>query len=103
MRNDRWVAMVMCVCAWPWLGCEGAGSSAGSDEEAPLTGAESTHYTEVRYPIVLIPGLLGFRTLLGAIDYFTAIPEALEADGAHVYVATVSQANTPMARAQQVI
>jgi triacylglycerol lipase len=62
-----------------------------------------TSYAATKLPIVLIPGLLGFKTLLGSVDYFTGIPEALEAGGAKVYVVQVSQANTPQVRSQQII
>jgi triacylglycerol lipase len=86
----------LCAC----IGCGGQVDAADSSTGGALS---STQFTETRYPIVLIPGLMGFRTLLGFIDYFTAIPEALAADGASVFVADVSQANTPMARGQQLI
>jgi triacylglycerol lipase len=78
-------------------GCAGATTGASTQALAP------TSYTATKYPIVLIPGLLGFKQLIGSVDYFTGIPEALEAGGATVYVATVSQANTPMVRGQQII
>jgi triacylglycerol lipase len=78
-------------------GCGGASASSQSEALSP------TSYTATKWPIVLIPGLLGFKTILGSVDYFTAIPEALESGGAKVYVVQVSQANTPMLRGQQII
>jgi triacylglycerol lipase len=94
---QRLLVGVCCVCAW--AGCGGRLDA----DAAQDTALSATHYTETRYPIVLIPGLMGFRTLLGAVDYFSGIPEALAADGARVFVVDVSQANTPMARGDQLI
>ena len=50
-------------------------------------------YTQTRYPIVLVHGLFGFDSALG-VDYFYGIPGALRSDGAKVYVAQVSAANS---------
>lgn len=50
-------------------------------------------YTQTRYPIVLVHGLFGFDSFLG-LDYFYGIPSALRQDGARVYVAQVSAANS---------
>jgi triacylglycerol lipase len=98
MRQLSWVALGVCACA---LGCSGEPGDA--QMSAAATTTTGTHSTQTKYPIVLIPGLLGFRTILGTVDYFTGIPEALAADGALVFVAQVSQAHTPEARGQQVI
>src|SRR5207237_6545661 len=73
-------------------GCAGGATREG----ASTLGLSPASYTATKYPIVLIPGLLGFKALLGEVDYFTGLPEALQAGGATVYVATVSQANKPM-------
>lgn len=62
----------------------------------------STGYTETRYPIVLTHGLLGFDSLLG-VDYWYKIPETLRADGAQVFVTTVSNSNSPEIRGEQLI
>ena len=50
-------------------------------------------YTQTKYPIVLTHGLLGFDNLLG-IDYWHKVPETLEADGAQVFLTTVSNSNS---------
>lgn len=60
-------------------------------------------YTATRYPIVLLPGILGFEELLGAVEYFPAIPDALAAGGADVYVVYGSQVNSSRVRADQII
>ena len=52
---------------------------------------------KTRYPIVLVHGLLGFDSLFG-VDYFYGIPSALTKDGARVFVAQVSAANSSAAQ-----
>src|SRR5262245_51665839 len=71
----------------------------------PSTSSETDYigYTTTRYPIVLIPGLLGFKSLFGIEEYFHGIPEALAKDGAQVYVVTVNQAGTTADRVQQIL
>ena len=59
----------------------------------PVYSASITGYTATKYPIVLVHGLFGFDTLAG-VDYFYGIPESLTKDGATVYVAQVSAANS---------
>ena len=70
------------------------------------TSAQSAHfkeYGETRYPIVLIPGLLGFDSLFGIVDYFAGIPEALTDAGAEVYFARGSLTNSSELRAAQLL
>lgn len=62
----------------------------------------STGYTQTQYPIVLVHGLFGFDSLFG-IDYFYGIPSALSQDGARVYVAQVSAANSTEVRGEQLL
>jgi triacylglycerol lipase len=68
----------------------------------PAAQAQST-YTQTRYPIVLVHGLLGFDRLLGVYDYFYGIPGELRAGGAKVYVANVSSSNFSEVRGEQLI
>ncbi|OGB45207.1 MAG: lipase [Burkholderiales bacterium RIFCSPLOWO2_12_FULL_65_40] len=63
--------------------------------------AQST-YTQTRYPIVLVHGIFGFDSALG-VDYFYGIPSALRSDGAKVYVAQVSAANSHEVRGEQLL
>jgi triacylglycerol lipase len=82
------------------------GCASSSTMSSPGTGATSgalDTYTATANPIVLIPGLLGFKTLLGSVDYFTAIPQALTDGGAKVYVVSASQAESSTVRGQQII
>ena len=62
----------------------------------------NTGYTQTRYPIVLVHGLFGFDSFLG-IDYFYGIPNALTQDGARVFVAQVSAANSTEVRGEQLL
>lgn len=59
-------------------------------------------YTQTQYPIVLVHGLFGFDNI-GLVDYWYGIPSALRADGAKVYVAQVSAANSTEVRGEQLL
>ncbi|MDO9195136.1 triacylglycerol lipase [Rhodoferax sp.] len=59
-------------------------------------------YTQTKYPIVLVHGLFGFDNI-GPVDYWYGIPSALRADGAKVYVAQVSAANSTEMRGEQLL
>lgn len=90
---------------WPillfaaWSGCSPTAMQPATNE----TSSAVDIYTATANPIVLIPGLLGFRTLLGSVDYFTGIPEALQEGGARVFVVSASQAESSTVRGQQII
>lgn len=59
-------------------------------------------YTQTKYPIVLVHGLFGFDNI-GPVEYFYGIPSALRADGAKVYVTSVSAANSTAVRGEQLL
>lgn len=59
-------------------------------------------YTQTRYPIVLVHGLFGFDNI-GPVEYWYGIPGALRSDGASVYVAQVSAANSTEVRGEQLL
>lgn len=59
-------------------------------------------YSKTKYPIVLVHGLFGFDDLLW-VDYFYKVPSALSRNGAQVYVATVSPANSTEVRGEQLL
>jgi triacylglycerol lipase len=65
-------------------------------------GALASGYTATRYPIVLVHGLFGFDNI-GPVGYWYGIPSALQADGAKVYVAQVSAANSTEVRGEQLL
>ena len=81
-----------------WTGCASA-----PVQPTDVVGSALDTYTATANPIVLIPGLLGFRTILGSVDYFTAIPEALQEGGARVFVVSASLAESSTVRGQQII
>jgi len=60
-------------------------------------------YTETEYPIILAHGLSGFDSLFGVVEYWPGIANALEKDGAEVYVTEVSQFNETEVRGQQLL
>jgi triacylglycerol lipase len=60
------------------------------------------HYTETKYPIVLVHGLFGFDSLAG-LDYFYGIPQVLTRGGAKVYVAQISMTNSTEIRGEQLL
>ena len=66
-----------------------------------LGGAAHAQSTvgKTRYPIVLVHGLPGFDSLFG-VDYFYGIPSALSKDGARVFFAQVSAANSTEVRGE---
>jgi triacylglycerol lipase len=65
--------------------------------------AQSSGYTQTRYPIVLVHGMLGFDKLLGTLDYFHGIPADLRAGGAKVYTPNLSATNYTEVRGEQLI
>lgn len=60
-------------------------------------------YTQTKYPIVLVHGLLGFDRLGGIYDYFYGLPGELRSGGAKVYVANVSSSHYSEVRGEQLI
>lgn len=67
-----------------------------------MSKAPETGYTETKNPIVLAHGLFGFDSLLG-VDYWYKIPEALQKDGAKVYLTSVANSDSPEVRGEQLI
>ena len=59
-------------------------------------------YTQTRYPIVLVHGLFGFDNI-GPLGYWYGIPSSLRNDGARVYIAQVSAANSTEVRGEQLL
>lgn len=87
-----------------WVQTANGGDSPGAVNGIQnLSCYQAPGYTNTQYPIVLLHGLYGFDSLFGVVDYWYGIPEALTDGGATVYVATVSQLNSPQARGDQAI
>jgi triacylglycerol lipase len=83
----------------------GASLGQGSESQAPAAKLPPAPpgYTATAYPIVLIPGFLGFTKLAGTVEYFSGVADTLEASGAKVYQVTVSQASDSITRGAEVI
>jgi triacylglycerol lipase len=64
--------------------------------------ASATGYTQTKYPIVLVHGMMGWDSM-GPYEYWFGIPGALRRDGAQVYVAQVSAANSTEVRGEQLL
>jgi triacylglycerol lipase len=67
---------------------------------AKLNAADT--YTQTKYPIVLVHGLLGFDAI-GPIQYFYGVSNELRLGGAPVYTASVSQSNSTEVRGEQLL
>lgn len=81
-----------------FLAC--AASFALLSSPSALNAADT--YTQTRYPIVLVHGLLGFDAL-GPVQYFYGVPSELRGSGATVYTASVSQSNSTEVRGEQLL
>ncbi|MBK1711660.1 esterase/lipase family protein [Rubrivivax gelatinosus] len=64
--------------------------------------ASADTYTQTRYPIVLVHGMLGFGAI-GPVDYFYGVPAALRSGGALVYTPSVSALESSEARGEQLL
>lgn len=77
------------------LAAVGLALASGSIAQAGTAGA-------TKYPIVLVHGLFGFKSIAGA-EYFYNIPSALRGDGAKVYTVTLSAVNSSTVRGEQLV
>lgn len=59
-------------------------------------------YAKTKHPIVLVHGLFGFEDVL-FVDYFYKVPQKLSRNGATVYIAEVSPANSTEVRGEQLL
>jgi len=64
--------------------------------------ASAASYTQTKYPIILVHGMLGWDSI-GPYEYFFGIPGALQRDGVQVYVAQVSAVNSTEVRGEQLL
>jgi triacylglycerol lipase len=82
--------------------CAGEGPAWVSPDPGEAALADDGH-AATRHPIVLIPGLFGFEKLIGTVEYFPAIGEALTDGGAQVFIVFGSGLNSSELRASQII
>jgi triacylglycerol lipase len=95
----RVLAIACCFPMLMMIECGGVAPSSATNDEAAL----GSGYTATHHPIVLLHGLLGFQSLLGAVDYYPGIVDALKTDGAQVFTVHASQAADSMVRGAQII
>ena len=93
----------VCACAVPSESPDESPDESPGESIGERQAAATSDYAATRYPIVLMPGLLGFDQLLGALDYFPGIPEALVEGGAQVYAARGSMLGSVATRAAQIV
>ena len=91
------LAAALCVA-----GCAG-GAQTDAQGQSDLTSAASSGYAKTKYPIVLVHGMSGFKTILGVVDYFHGVPESIRGSGGTVYVTEASPFNSPEQRGEQVL
>ncbi len=60
-------------------------------------------YCETKYPIMLVPGVSGFDTLIGFVDYWYQIPKNMEKDGAVVRCTSLSAVASTELRGEQLL
>jgi len=68
----------------------------------PMPANAADTYTQTKYPIVLVHGLLGWDSL-GPVEYWYGIPSELRRSGATVFTASVSQSNSSEVRGEQLL
>jgi triacylglycerol lipase len=73
----------------------------GCTAEGSVSAYSSSDAT--KYPIVMAHGLFGTGKYFGVLDYWYNIPQAMAANGAKVYVATMSAANSTAVRGEQLL
>jgi triacylglycerol lipase len=61
----------------------------------------SSNAITTKYPILLAHGLLGFKKVLGAVDYWNGIPATLRDHGLVVHVTQVSKLDATQVRGEQ--
>ncbi|WP_028862980.1 esterase/lipase family protein [Psychromonas aquimarina] len=65
-----------------------------------VNSAHAGNSAATKYPLVFVHGIFGFNDIWG-IDYFYGIPQALRDEGAAVYLASLSPANSTELRGEQ--
>lgn len=69
---------------------------------SPTVSTAADTYTQTKYPVVLVHGLLGFDAV-GPVQYFYGVSNELRLGGAQVYTASVSQSNSTEVRGEQLL
>ncbi len=69
----------------------------------PSNASAASTIAQTKYPIVMVHGAFGFDNILGIIDYWYGITDKLRANGAKVYVTTLSEAALHEVRGEELI
>lgn len=62
---------------------------------------QSAQYTKTKYPIVMVPGAFAFDNVLGIVDYWYGITDALREQGSDVYVTNLSSSSSLVKRGEE--
>lgn len=73
-----------------------------SSNAAAMSSSPQSGYTQTRYPIMLVQGILAFDSIAG-VDYWYKIADKLEAEGATVFTAHINAFNGSVERGEQLI
>ncbi|MBF0100970.1 MAG: triacylglycerol lipase [Desulfobacterales bacterium] len=68
-----------------------------------MGSSQPSTYTKTKYPIMMVPGVLGFDKMLGVMDYWYKMPDTLKKDGATVRCAELSPFNDNTIRGEQLL
>lgn len=98
MKN---LAFCLSIALFNLAGCKVKPSSQVA-ASSPSDAAPTAHETN-NYPVVLVHGMFGFNSLMNSIDYWYGIPQALEADGAQVFVARVASLQSTEVRGEELL
>ncbi|MCA6062162.1 lipase family alpha/beta hydrolase [Thalassolituus marinus] len=77
-------------------------SSLFSGSSLAMSTSPATGYTQTRYPVMLVQGILAFDSIAG-VDYWYKIADKLEAEGATVFTAHINAFNDSVSRGEQLI
>lgn len=97
LTNNPFSILNLCFFLTLVIGFNNSFAASNDPEDDP-----SSQYTKTRYPLVYVPGMYGFKKIVG-LEYWHKIPENLSRSGATVFTLDVSGANTPEFRGEQVI
>lgn len=66
------------------------------------SAAYADNYTQTQYPVVLVPGVLGFSQVFG-IDYWYQVPQNLQSGGTRVFETSASTVNDTTTRGEELL
>ncbi len=87
--GSRWIVLALALLTLPLV-------AARCDERRGTS-------PDPLYPFVLVHGLFGTQTYTGGLDYWYRIPEAMEDEGARVFIAQLSAVGGSTVRGEQLV